>query len=564
MEIKHLKIRNFRGISELDWFLPGKYICLIGPGDCGKTTILDAIEYALYPYYTISFDDTDFHNCNTDIDIEIYVSVAFCPEEFYEDIKFGLYQRGINQNKIIDEPTDESISILTIRLTVGKSLEPEWTLHVERETDTKDVSHRMREKLGMMRIGTQVEKHFTWGRGSILNKWSENIDQAKAMISEAVRKAKLGFDEGQIEDLPEVISKISEASEKFGYKPKNTFKAHLDTKSISFGYGAISLNDDSIPVRQFGTGSKKLIASGLQVESTVEGAILLFDEIETGLEPHRLRNLIRVLKRELANKGQIIATTHSSVSLVEFDAANIVVVRNDNGVLTCRSFTEEIKNEFQGTFRRVPEAFFSNKVIVCEGATEFGFLLAYEDYLVSKSNDSFGYQGISVVDGKGDTFKQISKDLQSLGYKTSVLIDSDKLKEEEIRELKNSGINVINWDGNVSIEERVFLDIPENRIINFILLAKKILSKNKGEEKASQSVLNSINARLGSTFNALSELSDLGNYRQQIGEIAKKKEWFKRPDKAKKLGNMVFKCFEEIQGSDIHRKMEDLKSWIYA
>ncbi len=564
MEIKHLKIRNFRGIRELDWFLPGKYVCLIGPGDCGKTSILDAIEYALYPYYTITFDDTDFLNCNSDNAIEICVSVAFCPEEFYEDTKFGLYLRGFNQNEIIDEPNDESISILTIKLTVGKSLEPEWTLHVERETDTKDISHRMREKLGMMRIGAQVEKHFTWGRGSILNKWSENIDQAKAMISEAVRKAKTGFDEGQITDLPEIISKISEASEKFGYKPKNSFKAHLDTKSISFGYGAISLNDDSIPVRQLGTGSKKLIASSLQVESTVEGAILLFDEIETGLEPHRLRNLIRVLKRELAKKGQIIATTHSSVALVEFDAANIVVVKNNNGVLSCQSFPEEIKAGFQGTFRRVPEAFFSKKVIVCEGATEFGFLLAYEDYLVNQGNDNFGYQGVSVVDGKGETFKQISNDLQSLGYNTAVLIDSDKLGEKDIRELKDSGINVINWVGYVSIEQRVFLDIPENKIIDIISLAKDILSEDKGDDEANQSVLDSINAKLGNTYNTFSELTDLGNYRQQLGEIAKKKEWFKRTDKARKLGNIVFECFEEMQDSDIHRKMEDLKSWIYA
>lgn len=93
-----------------------------------------------------------------------------------------------------------------------------------------------------------------------------------------------------------------------------------------------------------------------------------------------MRNLIRVLKRELAKKGQIIATTHSSVALVEFDAENIAVVQNNNGVLSCKSFPEKIKNDFQGTFRRVPEAFFSKKVIVCEGATEFGFLLAYEDY----------------------------------------------------------------------------------------------------------------------------------------------------------------------------------------
>lgn len=103
MEIKHIKVRNFRGIKELDWYLPGKYICLIGPGDSAKTTILDAIEYALYPSYTISFDDTDFFNCDIEQSIEIYVSITNYPDEFQEDSKFGMDQRGIEDNILVDE-----------------------------------------------------------------------------------------------------------------------------------------------------------------------------------------------------------------------------------------------------------------------------------------------------------------------------------------------------------------------------------------------------------------------------------------------------------------------------
>jgi len=242
MEIKHLNVINFRGIKELDWYLPGKYICLVGPGDSTKTTILDAIEYALSPSFTISFDDTDFYNCNTGISIEIYVSISDIPEEFYEDSKFGLYLRGFEGKKIVDETEGED-SILTIKLTVSKDLEPEWTVFVERDLEKKEISHRMREKLGIMRIGTQLDRHFTWGKGSILNKWSINIDQAKSMIADAVRMAKEGFDDQQIQDLQDIISRISTASKKFGIMPKECVKARLDTKYISFGYGAISLND---------------------------------------------------------------------------------------------------------------------------------------------------------------------------------------------------------------------------------------------------------------------------------------------------------------------------------
>ena len=488
MEIKHLKVRNFRGIKELDWYLPGKYICLIGPGDSAKTTILDAIEYALYPSYTISFDDTDFFNCDIEQSIEIYVSITNYPEEFQEDSKFGMYQRGIEDNVLVDETEGDDI-ILTIKLTVNKDLDPEWTIFVERDLDKREISHRMREKLGMMRIGFQVDRHFTWGRGSILNKWSENIDQAKSMIADAVRKAKEGFDDQKIQDLPEIISRISSASGKFGVKPKGSYKAHLDTKSISFGYGAISLNDDNIPVRQLGSGSKKLLASSLQVESTKEGAILLFDEIETGLEPHRLRNLIRVLKRELEQKGQIISTTHSSVALVEFEAENLVIIKYDNGVISCKSIPMEVQN----VVRKVPDALLAKKVLVCEGATEFGFMLAFEDYLVSHSCDNFGYKGIAVVDGEGDTFNQVCKGLKALGYSTSAIIDSDKLEADKIIELEQLGIKIIHWADKVSIEERAFLDLPEDKLIVIVEHAYRLKRKD-GNENAKESLLDSINS----------------------------------------------------------------------
>lgn len=564
MEIKHLKVRNFRGIKELDWYLPGKYICLIGPGDSAKTTILDAIEYALYPSYTISFDDTDFFNCDIEQSIEIYVSITNYPEEFQEDSKFGMYQRGIEDNILVDETEGKNL-ILTIKLIVNKDLDPEWTIFVERDLDKKEISYRMREKLGMMRIGSQVDRYFTWGRGSILNKWSENIDQAKSMISDAVRKAKEGFDDQKIQDLPEIISRISSASGKFGVKPKGSYKAHLDTKSISFGYGAISLSDDNIPVRQLGSGSKKLLASSLQVESTKEGAILLFDEIETGLEPHRLRNLIRVLKRELEQKGQIISTTHSSVAIVEFNASSIVIVRNDNGVISCNSLSEDLQMEFQGVFRKVPEAFLAKKVLVCEGATEFGFMLAFEDYLVSQNKDNFGYIGIAVVDGKGDTFKQVCKGLNTLGYSTAAIIDSDKLGAGEIDSLEQLGIKIINWEDTVSIEERVFLDMPEDKLILIVEHAYRLKRKD-GEENTKKSIVDSINFKLDSNFSSIDEILGYENkifLRKALGKLAKDKGWFKRPDKGKKLGELVFASFNDIQDRDIHLKMEQLKSWLY-
>ena len=83
MVIRHVKITRFRGIKELEWAVDGRMVCLVGPGDSTKTTILDAIELALAPRWPVQFSDVDFYECESKPDdpIEIEVTVGELPEE---------------------------------------------------------------------------------------------------------------------------------------------------------------------------------------------------------------------------------------------------------------------------------------------------------------------------------------------------------------------------------------------------------------------------------------------------------------------------------------------------
>lgn len=97
MKIRHIKIERFRGIQGLEWRVGGDFVCLVGParfdaplktGVCSgqgvstKTTILDAVEFALSPRWNIPFDDSDFYDTNTSAPILITVTVGELPEEF--------------------------------------------------------------------------------------------------------------------------------------------------------------------------------------------------------------------------------------------------------------------------------------------------------------------------------------------------------------------------------------------------------------------------------------------------------------------------------------------------
>ena len=61
-KIVNLKIKNFRGTKNFEHSFNQELICLVGRGDVGKTTILEAISCVLSSSWNISFYDTDKEN----------------------------------------------------------------------------------------------------------------------------------------------------------------------------------------------------------------------------------------------------------------------------------------------------------------------------------------------------------------------------------------------------------------------------------------------------------------------------------------------------------------------
>lgn len=105
MQIVEVEIKNFRGIKSFKQsFQDKKLICLIGRGDSGKSTILEAISYALYPSWNLQLNDNDFYNGDPSSSISIDVSIKV-PAEFILEEKYGLYLRGYSkhEDKIFDE-----------------------------------------------------------------------------------------------------------------------------------------------------------------------------------------------------------------------------------------------------------------------------------------------------------------------------------------------------------------------------------------------------------------------------------------------------------------------------
>src|SRR5260370_26571944 len=94
--IRHIRIQNFRGIYKLDWPPSEGVNCLIGPGDSGKTAILDAIDLCLNPRRYAPISENDFHALNTDEPILIELTIGSLEDELLKLDSYLNFIRGFD------------------------------------------------------------------------------------------------------------------------------------------------------------------------------------------------------------------------------------------------------------------------------------------------------------------------------------------------------------------------------------------------------------------------------------------------------------------------------------
>jgi putative ATP-dependent endonuclease of OLD family len=212
---------------------------------------------------------------------------------------------------------------------------------------------------------------------------------------------------------------------------RGKFTAELDVQGVSITSGGISLHDDDLPLRRLGTGSARLIVSALQHDAGPPH-VAIIDEIEHGLEPHRIARLLRYLKAPKAGgaaQPQIFATTHSPVVIRELAAADLFLsVRMRGSRRSSRSLRlQEIRIPRRTTCEEIPRLFLARKILVGEGHTEQGLARGLDQWWQASGRDSFGLQTTVAIDGGGkDRAPLIAEHLRDLGYDVWLLLDLDE------------------------------------------------------------------------------------------------------------------------------------------
>jgi len=467
--IRKVEITNFRSIKEMSWLPSAGINCLIGPGDSGKSTVLDAIDLCLGARRTIQLNDADFHSLDVDTPIAITLTIGALDDALKNIETYGLFLRGFDptNGNIEDEPEKDLETVFTLTLTVASDLEPTWTLVSDRakaQNASRNLTWGDRVRLAPTRIGVLTDSNLGWRRGSVLNRLTDEKADASAALAKAARDARSAFGDDAEQQLSETLRIVAEAAKELGINIGDKVRALLDAHSVTFGGGTISLHDeDGVPLRGLGVGSTRLLIAGLQRKAAAQSSVLLVDELEHGLEPHRIIRFLGSLgTKEQMPPLQVFMTTHSPIALRELSGNQLVILRETNGKHVATNVGTE--DDVQSAIRLYPDAFLATSVLVCEGASEVGLIRGLDQHDASSGEMSVSACGVALVDcggGEADKpFKRASA-FRRLGYRVAALRDDDKQPSEEVEKaFTDQGGVVFSWRDGRALEDELFRSLP--------------------------------------------------------------------------------------------------------
>lgn len=572
MMLRRLRIKHFRGIERADWRINRRLVALVGAGDSTKTTLMDAIGLVLSPSYNPQFTDADFYNFDLTRDIIIEAVVAELPDNLVKEGQLGKDRSGLTPDgTLVHDPVDDAEECLVVRLTVTPDLEPTWEVVRPYSDDARPISASQRRQLGFFRLGERPDFHFRWARGSALSGLTDGGDGATSVILDAHRGARAAVFKAEPNALHAAAAAAQDSASTFGAAAFGELRPGLEPGSSSSTH-ALLLHDGEVPLSSLGLGTRRLTSLAIQDRSMEEGSIIAIDEIEHGLEPHRLAQALHRLRRRTeAEKLQIIMTTHSPVAVTNLRAEDIEVVHADRaGITSCRSVPSDLDN-VQGTLRSAPDALLGRRVMVVEGATEVGVLRTllhhWDEQCLSTGMDSSVATGTVLVDGGGGAQSlQRARDFQCLGYFTCVLLDNDDPRvNSRVDSTEEVGIAVHRWSQGCDIEHEIIRALPLAGVQKVVDLAVEF----RGE----QSVVTAVTAKLDSAGLTGTQVAtwqeqaraDESVLRSAIADAAvvEKKEWFKRQSRGEELAGVVIAHWTELAGTHLVRVLEGLRDFAY-
>lgn len=554
-EIRKFTVSRFRGIERLEWRPASGMNIILGGGDVGKTTILDAIALLLNPTNAATVSEADYWQRDSSQEFLIEAVIALSEASGInkqQNFSWPWTWDGTNAVQPAarengDDMPDADDPVYRVRVRGTNELELVWEI-VQPNGDADHFSVSVRRKIGVVRLSSDERNdrdlRLVYGSG---------LDR---LLADGALRARIGKRISEL-DLEESLNDDGKTA--IGELDKRLVSSALPhdltlglTTSQGLSIGALiglmaKKHEVSLPLASWGAGTRRMVA--LEIASAAEkgASITLVDEIERGLEPYRLRKLVNIISDEAA---QAFITTHSPVAIACSEKAQLWYMDGLGGIGALQ------RDKIAAQQRRDPETFLAKVAVIAEGPTEVGFL----KFLLEKAFDSAPLDhGVRACDGQGNPATlDLLETLSASGLQFAGLVDNEGTAPGRWQALKQKlGDRLHQWQDGCT-EQHVIAAVVEDKL-------PELLKQADGTHDGDR--LRTIADRLGIKDKQLASieqaLADQGKTLRQLivaAAIGSKDGASAEDEKAwKKHSRHWFKS--EEGGRELAQKMASLGAW---
>lgn len=300
-KIKSIKIKNYRGIKELEIDKLNNINILLGDNNAGKTSLLEAIQIFLNPtLYTLSKISSQRNNYKTEIRMNPLDSLYYLFNVQSSTPHFFSIEGKIKNEK------------KKVRISAKK----EKIYQIDIDNPTTNSQHEIDNYIYELEANKDLEK-------LELNK---NSDLSFKLVPQSFNVYFVQTIEHMINDVFVELLKSKEIKDKAILLLKEFDEDIVDIRYIPEENNYIPkievINGEYIPIALYGDGLKKALTM-LNAILKAKNGVLLIDEYETALHTSIMKKVFRFMAdiAKLQNV-QLFLTTHSIEAVDKFLEAN--------------------------------------------------------------------------------------------------------------------------------------------------------------------------------------------------------------------------------------------------
>lgn len=545
-KIRRLVIERFRGISSLSWNPGAGVNVILGGGDVGKTTILDAIGLLLNPTNATAVTDTEYYLRKEDVGFSIEAVMAIPDAVPINQQAKPAWPWAWNGTEAVvpnlDDGSPPQDPVYKLRVRGTEDLE--LVYEIVQPDGTGDIlTVGLRRAVGLVRLGgdDRNDRDLRLVHGSALDRLLSDKGLRSRLTTELAKSDVRDELSPAAKDLLQALDvSFKEKSLPSGLDLAITGSQGL---AITALIGLTAKHDEvALPLASWGSGTRRLAALAIAEQTQGPAPITLVDEVERGLEPYRQRVLMEKLQ---SSASQIFVTTHSASAVAAASNANFWYVDHKSGIgpLDSRKIARHRKGD--------PETFLARLSIVAEGVTEVGFV---SELLARAGLASLEQYGIHLADGGGnESTIDLLEALAAGGLRFGGFVDNERGQHSGRWAKVKEGLGPLLFQWTTGCVEETVIDLlAEDKL-------EALLTDPEGEKTGKR--LRTLAVRCGTDSKDFKTIADSAgrNLRQLIRDAAtgtvpggltegsEKKQykahsqdWFKTLDGGRELARKVF------------------------